>query len=425
MQQANSQNKRKDYYWNTIGVLAQNAISPLLLILIARLNGVQDVGLFSFAFALALIFWAVSIWGARTYQVSDTKKEFDTRGYVTVRLLLSVAVLLVALIFCLINGYDYVKTTLIILLVFYKVLESVADAVYGVLQVNDRLYIVGKSLFYKATLGIILFTILDVITGSILISSLGLLIANLVVLVAYDISCSLRFDDIFPKTADEWRLYLNQAVDIIKTCAPIASIIFMSMFSLLIPRYFIDLYHQNEIGYFGILAMPITALGLLVVFIIQPSIVSISKAFFNRSKGMAVFESLVGRILLITFAVSILIIPLTYFIGVEVLTFIFGIDFSTYREILLIFAIGAIVNAFVTIFVNLSTIMRHFKLQFYTLLFSNIALVPLCFAFVPEFGMFAAVSLYLIANVIQLAVLLVGYRRLVLMYRALSLKPGV
>lgn len=80
------QNIKKDYLWNTIGVLAQNAISPLLLIVVTRLNGVDDSGLFSFAFSLALIFWAIGIWGGRTYQVSDVKHEFTPQSYIFVRI---------------------------------------------------------------------------------------------------------------------------------------------------------------------------------------------------------------------------------------------------------------------------------------------------------------------------------------------------
>ena len=76
------QNIKKDYLWNSLGSLLQSAISPVLLIIITRLNGIDDSGLFSFALSLSVVFWAVSLWGGRTYQVSDVKREFSSGGYV-------------------------------------------------------------------------------------------------------------------------------------------------------------------------------------------------------------------------------------------------------------------------------------------------------------------------------------------------------
>ena len=56
------QNIKKDYLWNSLGSLLQSAISPVLLIIITRLNGIDDSGLFSFALSLSVVFWAVSLW---------------------------------------------------------------------------------------------------------------------------------------------------------------------------------------------------------------------------------------------------------------------------------------------------------------------------------------------------------------------------
>jgi hypothetical protein len=57
------QSQKKDYIWNSLGSLLQSAISPVLLIVITRLNGIEDSGLFSFALSLSVVFWAISLWG--------------------------------------------------------------------------------------------------------------------------------------------------------------------------------------------------------------------------------------------------------------------------------------------------------------------------------------------------------------------------
>ena len=121
------QNIKKDYLWNSLGSLLQSAISPVLLIIITRLNGIDDSGLFSFAISLSVVFWAVSLWGGRTYQVSDVKREFSSGGYVAVRFIASLIVAISAVVFCVLNGYSTTKTGLIMILVTFKILESIAD----------------------------------------------------------------------------------------------------------------------------------------------------------------------------------------------------------------------------------------------------------------------------------------------------------
>lgn len=401
-------NIKRDYFWNTLGVFAQNIISPVLLIVVARLNGVYDVGLFSFALSLAIIFWAFSIWGARTYQVSDVKKEFTHSSYVLVRVLLSVLVVVGAYAFCVLNNYDTFKTSLVLILVLYKTFESIADAIYGILQVHNRLYITGRSLLYKAILGLITFVVIDKLTGNILLSSLGLAISNIFILIVYDIPRAKKFETVWDSSKNFGKR-LGEALQIIKRCAPIASVIFMAMFSLLIPRYFVDMYDQQEIGYFGILAMPVTAFVLVITFIIQPNVVHLSQSFFSRK--YAVFRGMFKKILLITGVVSILALPVVYLFGTEILTFIFGIDFSQYREALLLFVVGAILNGFVTIYVNILTIMRHFKIQFYTLVVTNVSLILACLMIVPLAGIRGAIILYVFINLLQLIFLITAYYR--------------
>src|SRR5688572_18924963 len=110
-------NMRKDYLWNTIGVFSQSAISPLLLIAVTRINGINDSGIFSFAFSVSIIFWVIGLWGGRTYQVSDVVNKYSHRSYIMLRIILAIFMLAGALAFSMINSYDATKTTIIIMLV--------------------------------------------------------------------------------------------------------------------------------------------------------------------------------------------------------------------------------------------------------------------------------------------------------------------
>ena len=174
--------KKNDYIWNSLGSFLQSAISPILLIIITRLNGIDDSGLFSFALSLSVVFWAVSLWGGRTYQVSDVRREFSSGDYITVRFVTSLIVIISAIAFCLLNGYNATKTSLIMILVVVKILESIADSLYGVLQIHRKLYIAGISLTMKAILGFGAFIAVDFFTKNVIYGALAILLVNILVI---------------------------------------------------------------------------------------------------------------------------------------------------------------------------------------------------------------------------------------------------
>ena len=398
------QAQKKDYIWNSIGSFLQSAISPILLIVITRLNGVGDSGLFSFAMSLSVVFWAISLWGGRTYQVSDVKKEFSSGDYIVVRFISSLIVAVFSISFCILSGYDLIKTELIMVLVSFKILESIADSMYGVLQIHNKLYIVGISLTMKSVFGFIIFAIVDILTKNIVHGALSIFIVNIAVVIFYDIPWMKRVESVGLTKKN-----IMQAGKIMKKTAEVFVVVFLTMFSLNIPRYFLDKYHYDQIGYFGIMAMPITLLTLFISFVLQPNVVNLSELL--KKKKIKEFTNIVSKIDFITFTLGILFVVSSYLIGVWVLNTVFGIDINNFRIDLTIMVIGAVANAFVSIYVNLLIILRRFKGQFYTLLVTNILAVVLSVYLIDRLAMLGSVLVFMIISFLQAIILLFIYKR--------------
>ena len=398
------QAQKKDYIWNSIGSFLQSAISPILLIVITRLNGVGDSGLFSFAMSLSVVFWAISLWGGRTYQVSDVKKEFSSGDYIVVRFISSLIVAVFSISFCILNGYDLIKTELIMVLVSFKILESIADSMYGVLQIHNKLYIVGISLTMKSVFGFMLFTLVDILTKNIIYGALSMFLVNIAVVIFYDIPWMKHVESV-----DLTKKNIMQAVKIMKKTAEVFVIVFLTMFSLNIPRYFLDKYHYDQIGYFGIMAMPITLLTLFISFVLQPNVVNLSELL--KKKKIKEFTKIVSKIDFITFTLGILFVVSSYLIGVWALNTVFGIDINNFRIDLTIMVIGAVANAFVSIYVNLLIILRRFKGQFYTLLVTNILAVILSIYLIDRLAMLGSVLVFMTISFLQAIILLFIYKR--------------
>lgn len=398
------QAQKKDYIWNSIGSFLQSAISPILLIVITRLNGVGDSGLFSFAMSLSVVFWAISLWGGRTYQVSDVKKEFSSGDYIVVRFISSLIVAVFSISFCILSGYDLIKTELIMVLVSFKILESIADSIYGVLQIHNKLYIVGISLTMKSVFGFIIFAIVDILTKNIVYGALSIFIVNIAVVIFYDIPWMKHVESVGLTKKN-----IMQAEKIMKKTAEVFVIVFLTMFSLNIPRYFLDKYHYDQIGYFGIMAMPITLLTLFISFVLQPNVVNLSELL--KEKKVKEFTKIVSKIDFITFTLGILFVVSSYLIGVWVLNTVFGIDINNFRIDLTIMVIGAVANAFVSIYVNLLIILRRFKGQFYTLLVTNILAVVLSIYLIDKLAMLGSVLVFMTISFLQAIILLFIYKR--------------
>ena len=398
------QAQKKDYIWNSIGSFLQSAISPILLIVITRLNGVGDSGLFSFAMSLSVVFWAISLWGGRTYQVSDVKKEFSSGDYIVVRFISSLIVAVFSISFCILSGYDLIKTELIMVLVSFKILESIADSMYGVLQIHNKLYIVGISLTIKSVFGFIIFAIVDILTKNIVYGALSIFIVNIAVVIFYDIPWMKHVESVGLTKKN-----IMQAVKIMKKTAEVFVVVFLTMFSLNIPRYFLDKYHYNQIGYFGIMAMPITLLTLFISFVLQPNVVNLSELL--KKKKIKEFTKIVSKIDFITFTLGILFVISSYLIGVWILNTVFGIDINNFRIDLTIMVIGAVANAFVSIYVNLLIILRRFKGQFYTLLVTNILAAVLSVYLIDRLAMLGSVLVFMIISFLQAIILLFIYKR--------------
>jgi len=365
---------KTDYAWNTVGTIAQNAVSPLLLLVVTRINGIHVSGMFSFAFAVSVVFWSIGMWGGRTFQTSDTRNVFSHQSYITARILLGGVMLVGALLFSLLSGYEVTKTCLILILVAFKALESIADAIYGVMQVHGQLQLVGKSLASKAIAGTILFTLSDLITNNLIGSCSIILVVTSLVLWFYDIPNARKVEDVslIPPTI---KPYIAQARVILWHTFPTLAASLLIMLPINIPRYFLDRYHPGELGYFGIIAMLVTVLALFVTLLLQPTVVHLSR--LHASKDYASLNRQVFKLSLLLLCIGIMCVPLTYLAGAPLLGLLFGIDFSGYRLVLVVAIVGGIANSLSLIFITVLTIIRLFKAQLYILFVTNIGLAGL------------------------------------------------
>lgn len=362
------QDIKKDYIWNTLGSFLQSALSPILLIVVTRINGIDDAGLFSFTFSMAVSFSAISIWGNRTYQVSDIKNKFSNENYILSRILTSIITIILAVTFIILNRYNFDKSALLLMFVLVKVIESISDSIYGIMQTNGKLYISGVSLSIKSLASIFIFMCVDLITKNILLASLSIVIINLLVVVLFDVKYTKHIN-----IKDKFSI--NESTNILKASAPAFIASFLSLLTLTIIRYFIDINNPSEITYFGIFSTPITIIILIVSFIIQPNVLPLSKKYNYAEKS---FYHEVFRIVIFIIALGIMATIVVGLIGDRVVEIIFNINMEKHFNSLVIMVIGAIFGSVISVYSTIFNIMRKFSYHVLTLSITNIVLIMAC-----------------------------------------------
>lgn len=365
---------RKNFIWNILGT-GFNAFNSLFFMVAAtRINGVNDAGIFTIAFSTACILYFIGVYSGRIYQVTEPNKKITNKEYIVSRIITIILMFLFLIIYLLLKKYDVFKTSMFILLVVFKALEAFSDVFYGILQKNEKLEIVGKSLFIKSLISVVAFVIIDIITKNMLLSTISMIIINIVVIIFYDLKKSKIYIDIKEK------VNISNVFEILKKGFFTFGIAFLGMYVLNAPKYSIDMYLENNYQtIFGIIVMPATVMGLVAQFLIHPYLNQILSLY---EKGDSkTLNKIILKLILAISVIGIIATILAYTLGTQVLGFIYGLDLSDYKVGLTIIIIAATLYTIGTIYSSVLTTVRETLSQFiiyiivsiFALIVSNIA----------------------------------------------------
>lgn len=349
---------RKNFIWNMIGLTLNSFISLFYLVIVTRINGVEKAGVFSFIFAFSLILYTICLYGGRIYQVSDLKNEFTDQQYFSLKHITNFIVLIISIIYIIINNYNIEKTLILMLLMLTRIFESYSDTIYGVFQKNDRLDYVGKSLVLKSMCSLLVFFIVDIFTHNVVLSMFGACVFVIAIYFIYDINKLKKYEKF------KIELDIKNGKKILFAMKYVCLFSFITSLIINVPRFIVDyMLTDDYLGYFSIIIMIPTAVGLLGQFVIQPEVLSLSKKYFNKNNNDV--NTKLKKIVLLTVALSTFCMICAYFIGPAFLKLIYNLNFNNYRLILLIVVIGGMFNVIASIFSTMLTIMRKTRVQFY------------------------------------------------------------
>ena len=393
-------NTKKNFIWNMIGTTINAFNSLFFMIMATRINGIDDAGIFTFAFSTALLFNIIGVYSGRVYQVTD-KTEATDKDFIISKFITCFVMLIVSILFVLINNYCFYKSSIILLLCFLKMLEAFSETIYAIFQRKDNLYLTGISLTLKSLINLFIFFIIDLLTHNLVIAIIGMIITYGLIMIFYD------YINIKKKIDIQKEYKKERIITILKKGFGAFIISFLTLYLINSSKYVIDyLLVEKYQTIFGILLMPATVILLFTQFIIHPFLNLITNCVHDKKYDE--LKKIIFKFLGVMILFGIVVIIVAYFLGIPVLELIYGISLNDYKKGFMVIMVGGVLYGMSSILSSILIAMRHLNIQ--VIIYSVVAIVITVIEYflINIYGVMGACYAYFIMTFIVLIMFLVA-----------------
>lgn len=354
------------YIWFTMGTACFALATLVMTIIISRLLGETQAGMFSVGLSIAQWLVTIAYFEIRTFQVTDVRNEYSFKYYLTLRILMCIITFLASIVYVVFNNYDIQKVIIILLVCLYKISDSIADTFEGEFQKEDRIDISGKSEFYRVFFSILVLVIAVAVSKNLILS---LIIMNVVaygMIVLLDISIAVKRVSV-RMTGDMKRLW-----ELVKMCIPLAVSTFLSTYIINSSKLSVDRVLGDEAQlYYTAVFMPNMVINLFSGIIFKPMQTAMAVNYYEKKYKN--FWHIISKMILIITGFTFVCEVGAYILGIPVLSWLYGVNLKEYKLTLLLLLLCGGVNAINIIFYYVLAIMR--KQKYITILYIIVCLV--------------------------------------------------
>lgn len=274
---------RKQAAINSVGSVVLMFGQWLISVLLVRMSGYEDAGIFSLAMTVSNVFSFFANYGLRNFQVADVSGRYTQGQYLLTRVITCVLSVGACAVYLLVaGGYSPVERWAIVLYLLYSNVNVLSDTLLGTLQLHDRLYINGYSNILRGAVCFAAFVGTYLAVHN-LLTALGIMaLATLALTVVYDWRCFCRVEALAP-----WRCTDGMAaLRLLRVCfALMISNIFPVITTALPRRAIQKLAGTEQLGYFSSIFTPTVLITTLVPAIIIALVPKIAKAWKEQDRG--------------------------------------------------------------------------------------------------------------------------------------------
>lgn len=382
--------ERDSYVWNMIASLLQSFQSVIMLMIITRVVGLSDAGVFTIAYANANLFVIIGKYGVRYFQISDIKKQFTFAEYKSSRILTLIIMLIVSVGYALyssdINHYTVEKLQIVIWMCLFKAIDAYEDVFIGLYQNRNRLDIAAKSVSVRMIFTLIIFSISIVGTHSLLAA---LIITTVFTFLTFTLFTKWTYKYFHEKETHNFKNVLL----LIHNCFPLFAGTFLAFYIGNAPKYAIDSILNSEMqACYGFISMPVFVIGVFSNFVFTPILYKLSVLWNEKNIKAITAHTLKQTVIIAIF--TIFCILGGYYLGIPILSVIYNTDLTNYKWELVILLIGGGFFALTELLSKVITIVRYQKLMLYG--YATVAFLALLISkrMIEEYSIMGAALLY-------------------------------
>ncbi len=371
-----------------------------LLIVVNRVCGSDEGGVFSLGHAVGQLMLTIGTFEVRNFQSTDIKEQFKFEDYMGFRIISCIVMAIASFGYVFISGYTAHKAAVALLLCFYRGVDAFSDVFQGAFQQKDRIDIAGKILCLKVVLSSVIFALAILLTENLIISLIFMNLVATLCCVLYDVRITRMIENI------KCSFSKNAIVNIFKECAPLFVGAFVVMYIVNEPKYAIDVYLTPEKqNVFAIVFMPAFVVNLFSLFIFRPMITTLAIAW--EDKKINIFLKLIGKALCWCTIITVMGVVGAAVLGIPILEMLYGIELKEYKLALLIIMVGGGGNAISTVLRYTLTVVREQYKTLWAYCISLVLTLALASILVPRYKVVGASLLYTISMFIMSIVLVI------------------
>lgn len=347
--------KKSNSLLYTVGMMVFSFSSVLLLLVVTRILGKSEAGIFSIGWAICQQMLTIGLFGTRNVQVSDIDNNYRFSDFFSLKIISISMMLMGSIIYSFLLHLSEVEIQVSFLLSVLMSSEAFADVFAGYFQKNDKIGIVGLSYIIRVLMYDLLFIISLFVFRSVTISiSIAICVSYLWLLV-FDFTLIRRTENMFC-------FDLGGLKRVIRSSIAICVSAFLTNYIVNIPKNSIALYLNNTMQtYYNILAMPSFIISLFASVIIVPMYTDIAFLAYNDMKKFVKKIIKIQGLLIILTATFLVLGEL---IGVPIINFLYGVDINLYRLEFGILIVSGGFSSLATFYVYIITVFSKSKLLF-------------------------------------------------------------
>ncbi len=393
--------EKKCVFWNMLFSILFSLQSAIMLLIVTRINGTEDAGILSIAFAAAYLMFTIGVYGVRNFQVTDFKKNYYYDDYRKMRLLSCGFMVIFSFGYCIWKSYESYKMTVVLSVCFLKLLEAIEDLYHGELQRAGRLDIAGRSGAIRLIINYFIFIIILLLKKNLLLAMDIVIISSFIIIVF----TRILVDSLLIRK-NKSREEKGKLMKLAKACFPLFITSFLSIYIGNSPKYAIDAYlTESEQAYYAIISMPVFTINLLSGIIYRPNLVYMAK-LWNEEK-IEKFKKVLLKQSRNIAIIAIMILGFGISIGLKMLEILYGVSLATLKYEFAILLIGGGMAAAYNFLTVCITIMRKQSFLIVLSVFIMIVAFAISNSMVYYAGLMGASCLYLILMTCEMLVVFI------------------